>query len=70
MIPTVTYGAASITVCGGFSLSGTGKLVRVNENMDGAKCRATLREKQPLIPMRLCWFAKNGLTFQSADTQN
>uniref|UniRef100_A0A6I8RU66 Transposase n=1 Tax=Xenopus tropicalis TaxID=8364 RepID=A0A6I8RU66_XENTR len=43
-IPTVTYGGGSIMLWGCFSSAGTGKLVRVDGKMDGAKYRAILEE--------------------------
>uniref|UniRef100_A0A669ESK4 Transposase Tc1-like domain-containing protein n=1 Tax=Oreochromis niloticus TaxID=8128 RepID=A0A669ESK4_ORENI len=43
-IPTVKYGGGSIMLWGCFSSAGTGKLVRVDGKMDGAKYRATLEE--------------------------
>ena len=36
-IPTVKHGGGSIMLWGYFSLAGTGKLVRIEEIMDGAK---------------------------------
>lgn len=42
-ISTVKHGG-SIVLWGGFSSAGTGKLVRVDGKMDGAKYRATLEE--------------------------
>uniref|UniRef100_A0A669E9Q2 Tc1-like transposase DDE domain-containing protein n=1 Tax=Oreochromis niloticus TaxID=8128 RepID=A0A669E9Q2_ORENI len=43
-IPTVKYGGGSIMLWGCFSSAGTGKLVRVDGKMDGAKYRAILEE--------------------------
>ncbi|MCJ8737403.1 hypothetical protein PDJAM_G00023560 [Pangasius djambal] len=43
-IPTVKHGGGSITLWGCFSSAGTGKLVRVDGKMDGAKYRAILDE--------------------------
>uniref|UniRef100_A0A803JX04 Transposase Tc1-like domain-containing protein n=1 Tax=Xenopus tropicalis TaxID=8364 RepID=A0A803JX04_XENTR len=43
-IPTVKYGGGSIVLWGCFSSTGTGKLVRVDGKMDGAKYRAILEE--------------------------
>ncbi|KAL0201197.1 hypothetical protein M9458_004384, partial [Cirrhinus mrigala] len=43
-IPTVKYGFGSIMLWGCFSSAGTGKLVRVDGKMDGAKYRAILEE--------------------------
>uniref|UniRef100_A0AAX7TUF7 Uncharacterized protein n=1 Tax=Astatotilapia calliptera TaxID=8154 RepID=A0AAX7TUF7_ASTCA len=43
-IPTVKYGGGSISLWGCFSSAGTGKLVRVDGKMDGAKYRAILEE--------------------------
>uniref|UniRef100_A0AAR2IYW9 Transposase n=2 Tax=Pygocentrus nattereri TaxID=42514 RepID=A0AAR2IYW9_PYGNA len=43
-IPTVKYGGGSIMLWGCFSSAGTGKLVKVDGKMDGAKYRAILEE--------------------------
>lgn len=43
-IPTVKHGGGSIMLWGCFSSAGTGKLVRVDGKMDGAKYRAILEE--------------------------
>ncbi|KAJ7345776.1 hypothetical protein JRQ81_001726 [Phrynocephalus forsythii] len=43
-IPTVKYGGGSIMLWGCFSSAGTGKLVRIDGKMDGAKYRAILEE--------------------------
>ncbi|KAL7855533.1 hypothetical protein AOLI_G00191370 [Acnodon oligacanthus] len=43
-IPTVKYGGGSIVLWGCFSSAGTGRLVRVDGKMDGAKYRAVLEE--------------------------
>ncbi|KAJ7335926.1 hypothetical protein JRQ81_013867 [Phrynocephalus forsythii] len=43
-IPTVKYGGGSIMPWGCFSSAGTGKLVRIDGKMDGAKYRAILEE--------------------------
>uniref|UniRef100_A0A803J7M7 Tc1-like transposase DDE domain-containing protein n=1 Tax=Xenopus tropicalis TaxID=8364 RepID=A0A803J7M7_XENTR len=43
-IPAVKYGGGSIMLWGCFSSAGTGKLVRVDGKMDGAKYRAILEE--------------------------
>uniref|UniRef100_A0A803KDE8 Tc1-like transposase DDE domain-containing protein n=1 Tax=Xenopus tropicalis TaxID=8364 RepID=A0A803KDE8_XENTR len=43
-IPTVKFGGGSIMLWGCFSSAGTGKLVRVDGKMDGAKYRAILEE--------------------------
>uniref|UniRef100_A0A669EVF3 Transposase n=1 Tax=Oreochromis niloticus TaxID=8128 RepID=A0A669EVF3_ORENI len=43
-IPTVKYGGGSIMLWVCFSSAGTGKLVRVDGKMDGAKYRANLEE--------------------------
>ncbi|KAL0150495.1 hypothetical protein M9458_054312 [Cirrhinus mrigala] len=43
-IPTVKYGGGSIMLWGCFSSAGTGKLVRVDGKMDGAKYKAILEE--------------------------
>uniref|UniRef100_A0A803JX28 Tc1-like transposase DDE domain-containing protein n=1 Tax=Xenopus tropicalis TaxID=8364 RepID=A0A803JX28_XENTR len=43
-IPTVKYVGGSIMLWGCFSSAGTGKLVRVDGKMDGAKYRAILEE--------------------------
>ncbi|KAL7826753.1 hypothetical protein AOLI_G00319620 [Acnodon oligacanthus] len=51
-IPTVKCGG-SIMLWGCFSSAGTGKLVRVDGKMDGAKYRAILEEN--LLDLRLVW---------------
>ena len=43
-IPTVKHGGSNIMLWGCFSSTGTGKLVRVDGKMDGAKYRAILEE--------------------------
>ena len=43
-IPTVKHGGGNIMLWGCFSSAGTGKLVRVDGKMDGAKYRAILEE--------------------------
>ena len=43
-IPTVKHGGGSIMLWGCFSSAGTGKLVRVDGKVDGAKYRAILEE--------------------------
>lgn len=43
-IPTVKHGGGNIMLWGCFSSAGTGKLVRVDGRMDGAKYRAILEE--------------------------
>ena len=43
-IPTVNHGGGSIMLWGCFSSAGTGKLVRTEGKMDGAKYRAILEE--------------------------
>ncbi|MCJ8749663.1 hypothetical protein PDJAM_G00178900 [Pangasius djambal] len=43
-VPTVKHGGGSIVLWGCLSSAGTGKLVRVDGKMDGAKYRAILDE--------------------------
>ena len=43
-IPTVKHGGASIMLWGCFSAVGTGRLVRIEEKMNGAKYREILEE--------------------------
>ena len=43
-IPTVKYGGSSIMLWGCFSSAGTGKMVKVDGKMDGAKYREILEE--------------------------
>jgi len=43
-IKTVKHASGSIMVWGCFSLAGTGKLVTIEEKMDGAKYREILEE--------------------------
>ena len=42
VIPTMKHGGGSIMLWGCFSLEGTGKLVRIEGMMDGAKYRENL----------------------------
>ena len=43
-IPTVKYGGGSIMLWGCFSATGTGRLVTIDEKINGAKYRAILDE--------------------------
>ena len=43
-IPTVKHGGGSIMLRGGFSVEGTGRLVRIEEKMNRAKYREILDE--------------------------
>ena len=43
-IPTVKHGGVSILLCGCFSAAGTGRLVRIEGKMNGAKYREILDE--------------------------
>jgi hypothetical protein len=43
-IPTVKHGGGSIMLCGCFSAAGTGRLVRIETKMNGAKYREILDE--------------------------
>uniref|UniRef100_A0AAZ3NX60 Tc1-like transposase DDE domain-containing protein n=1 Tax=Oncorhynchus tshawytscha TaxID=74940 RepID=A0AAZ3NX60_ONCTS len=46
-IPTVKHGGGSILLCGCFSVAGTGRLVRIEAKMNGAKYREILDENLP-----------------------
>ena len=61
-IPTVKHGGGSIMLWGCFSVAGTGRLVRIEENINGAKCREILDENllQSTQDLRL----GRGFTFQ------
>lgn len=56
-IPTVKHGGGSIMLWGCFSSAGTGKVVRVDGKMDGAKYRAILEESllESAKDLRLGW---------------
>ena len=45
----VKYGGSSIILWGCFSAAGTGRLVRINSNMNGAKYREILEENLLLL---------------------
>ena len=51
--PTAKHGGGSIMLWGCFSGAGTGRVVRVEENMNGAKYREILDENL-LRPVRVC----------------
>ena len=42
-IPTVKHGGGSIMLCGCISTAGTGRLVRIERKMNGAKYRVRVR---------------------------
>ena len=62
ILPTVKHGGGSIMLWGCFSLAGTWKLIRVDQNMNGAEYRAILEENllECAKDLRLGW----RLTFQ------
>ena len=58
-IPTVNHDGGSIMLWGCFSLTGTGKLFRIEGMMDGAKYREILESSRDLRLGRRCTFQQD-----------
>ena len=69
-IPTVKHGGGSIMLWGCFSVAGTGRLVRIEGTMNGAKCRQILEENLLHCTKDLRLRLQRRFTFQQANNPN